>query len=510
MIGLLGGLLLHLSWYPHGFTGIIFIAFIPFLWLANKPDLSGIQLFTSLFGGFFLFHFLSGFWMYSSTIPGSLMAHLFNAAYFSLAIWFWSLLNQKAGVDRGKVFVLLLLWLGFEAFHQHWELAWPWFTLGHAFAEQPDWVQWYAYTGVAGGTAWILLVNAQLTEALLNIKHKTAKRNIAISLVLILTPIVISKVAVPVAPNTAAQLAITVVQPNIHPQREKFDGLSPMQQLESALLLAESAVTPETQLLVFPETMMVSEIDEEKFNEDTLIAHIRKFMESQPGLTVLSGAFTKRFKNWHPADAKKAIMDSLPYVLYNSALLIKPKHIEVYHKNRLVPLVEKQPFSEIMKPLRQYIERSGGFFGSYGTYNSSRLMHMQNGVAIKAVICFESAFSTYTARGDKAHLIVLITNDGWWKSDAGYLQHLQLARLRAIENQSWIVRAANTGVSAIISPNGSITMRTAYNEQAVLQARIPLQQNSSFFAAFPWVAQSLLMLPGLVLLLIAIMRKKIL
>lgn len=509
----MGGLLLHLSWFPHGFTGLIFIAFVPFLWLAKKSGLSGIRLFTSLFAGFFLFHFLSGFWMYSSTIPGSLLAHLFNATYFSLLIWFWSLLYQKAVIKAGKVSVLLLFWIGFEAFHQHWELAWPWFTLGHAFAEQPDWVQWYAYTGAAGGTAWILLVNAQLTEALLNIRlkeTKKAKRNMAVALVMILGPIGISKVAVPVTPNTATQLSVTVVQPNIHPQREKFDGLSPMQQLERALSLAESAVTPETQLLVFPETMLVSEIDEENFNEDTLIVHIRNFMESHPGLTVLSGAFTKRFNNWHPADAKKAIMDSLPYVLYNSALLIEPHHIGVYHKNRLVPLVEKQPFSEIMKPLRQYIERSGGFFGSYGTNNSSRLMHMQNGVAIKAVICFESAFSTYTARGDKAHLIVLITNDGWWKGDAGYMQHLQLARLRAIENQSWIVRAANTGVSAIISPNGSITQRTAYNEQTVLQASIPLQQERSFFAAYPWFAQSFLMLPGLVVVLIAIMRKKLL
>lgn len=512
-LSLLGGFIMYASWFPNGTTVLIFFGLIPFLWLAQQNTINDFLLFAGLFAGFFLFHFFAGYWMYSSTVPGSLMAHLFNASYFAFVIWFWRFLFRKTAVETGKVFMLLSLWIAFEWLHQQWNLAWPWFTLGHVFAVKPNWVQWYAYTGVAGGTAWILLVNALLVEMLIKLSQKKtslAFKNMMGAMFIMLIPLLISIYSAPPSEKSNQYLRVAIVQPNIHPQREKFGGLSAEDQLERGLKLASSKITPETDLLVFPETMLVSKIDENQIEKDVLVSRLLLFLKKYPNLQIFSGAYTQRFSDWHLSDAKYSITDSVAYVLYNSALLIDTAQVQIYHKNRLVPLVEQQPFAFIMKPIQDYIEKSGGLFGSYGKFNSSQIMQLNNTATIKPLICFESAFSNYAAKAKTANLIVLITNDGWWKQKGGYFQHLQLARIRAIENQRWIVRAANTGVSAVISPNGSITKSLDYNLQDVLIADVPLLQEDSFFVRFPWLTNTLLLLPGLIIAIIGLINKHLL
>ncbi|MFZ8281203.1 nitrilase-related carbon-nitrogen hydrolase, partial [Staphylococcus aureus] len=74
------------------------------------------------------------------------------------------------------------------------------------------------------------------------------------------------------------------------------------------------------------------------------------------------------------------------------------------------------------------------------------------------IICYESIYGEYirTYVQKKATLLSIITNDGWWGNTPGYQQHLAYAKLRAIENNRWVVRSANTGVSAIINNKGNL------------------------------------------------------
>ncbi|MCK9290103.1 MAG: apolipoprotein N-acyltransferase [Bacteroidales bacterium] len=506
LLASISGVLMHVSWYPAGHVFLIFIAFVPILYLVQLKGISSWHLFLSSFISFFLFHVLAGYWMYSSTFLGSLLAHIFNSAYMAWIIWVYYQWRKRFRFEKGNILLLLALWLSFEWVHQYWGLAWPWFTLGHVFAEKPMWIQWYSYTGSAGGTAWILAGNSLITSCVLSISrrdYKKAIREFVIVCALIFLPIAISFQIVTKQAEAKQLMQVVVVQPNIHPTKEKFDGLGAEQQLERALVLAERAVTQETELLVFPETMLVSYLDEISLAEEPLIEKIRQFQKAYPRLVVLTGAFTRKTADWHFSDAQKTIEDSLPYVLYNSILLIDSTSFQVYHKSKLVPLVEKQPIAFLMKPLQKYIERSGGFFGSYGTHNTHRLFRLSSGYYLKPLICFESAFSHYGAISGSAALMVIVTNDGWWKSSGGYYQHLQLARLRAIENGLWVVRAANTGISAIIDPRGNIISSTVYGEQASLTANIPLLKIHTFFQQFPWLAVVLLVSPGWIMVLAA-------
>lgn len=415
--------------------------------------------------------------MYSSTIAGSVMAHTFNAGYMALVLVVWKWLTALKPLRHAPLIVLLVLWLTFEYVHQRWELAWPWFTVGHVFAENTSWIQWYRFTGSLGGSAWVIIVNWLIYHALF-VCEKNTKRLMTRMLVVSFAafgPVFFSHLLPKPAIVDHNHLKVLVVQPNIHPQEEKFAGMPAAQQLEKAIALAAEKGEPGLGLMVFPETMIVDAVDEERLMESALIQPLVELSQTK-NVSIIVGAYTKRLSGWNAADVSSMINDSVPYVLYNSALLITGSAVQVYHKEKLVPLVEKQPFQRLMRPIQSYVERSGGFFGSYGTFNQQHVFALPNGVLLRPVICFESAFPIegIDEVGHDGGLLAIITNDGWWQSSGGYHQHLMLARLRAIETGRWVVRSANTGVSAVIDPTGTIRAQCAYGESGAIVYDIPL------------------------------------
>ena len=485
LLALSGGLLLHLSWFPNGLTVLVFIAFVPFLFLAQRCQAHSLPAFGYFFAGFFLFHLFSGWWMYSSTIPGSLMAHLFNAAYMSLVLLVWMKVSGKRVFGPLSLVVLIIFWLAFERIHQQWELAWPWFTLGHALAPQSNWIQWYQFTGSLGGSAWILLVNGlifYLLRAIINLHRCAILIRLTSLFLVIFGPVLISILIENQAADTTTHLRVMVVQPNIHPQREKFAGMSASDQLDKALQLVQQQDLNGMGLILFPETMLVDAVDEAHPADSPLV---RRLISLVPHATkaVITGTYSRRLAGWHASDQKAVIQDSVASVLYNSAMLIHRDGVYFYHKEKLVPLVEKQPFGRFMQPLQAYIERSGGFFGSYGTHNTQKVFYTADSIAILPLICFESAFNFEAAKASaRPSLITILTNDGWWSDAGGYSQHLELARLRAIENGKWVVRSANTGVSAVIDPSGKVIKHCDYGMEGVIIFDVPLVAGRTFFA----------------------------
>jgi len=485
-VSLLGGILLFLAWYPNGITVLIFFALLPFFYLSSSKTFHPLNLFTSLFFGFFLFHLLAAWWMYSSTIAGSLMAHVFNAGYMAIVFLTWAYVRRFIASKMLQLLILFSFWLTFEYMHHFWELAWPWFTLGHVFAAETAWIQWYRFTGSLGGSAWILIVNGILYISfglLLEKKYRNSLLSAILAVFVILIPIVISSQIDAGSSSDKRFLSVLIVQPNIHPQKEKFAGMSPEQQLERAIKVMQKNINANTDLIVFPETMLIESINEKDPDSNSFIQTLRNSISQYPDVAIFTGAFTKRTAQWATSDSKALIMDSIPFVLYNSALLITKDSIQIYHKNRLVPLVEKQPFHRLMLPVRRFIEQAGGFFGSYGTFNERRDFQFNDSIFLSPLICFESAFGNYNAGAAmNSGFIVLITNDGWWSSSGGYLQHLQLARLRAIETGRWIVRCANTGVSSVIDARGNILIATKYMHEETISYKIPIIDESTFYS----------------------------
>jgi apolipoprotein N-acyltransferase len=107
-------------------------------------------------------------------------------------------------------------------------------------------------------------------------------------------------------------------------------------------------------------------------------------------------------------------------------------------------------------------------------------------VGVATVICYESVFGEYLADFVRsgANLIFIITNDGWWRDSPGYVQHLNYAKLRAIETRCPIARCANTGISCFINEKGELYNETRWWEPATISARLQPNNEKTFYVRF--------------------------
>ena len=90
---------------------------------------------------------------------GGSMVILLNSLSMAGVMTLFALLKQKKVVGKGDFLAFISLWLSWEWVHQYWDLSWPWLNLGNGFATMPQLVQWYEFTGVFGGTLWVLVIN---------------------------------------------------------------------------------------------------------------------------------------------------------------------------------------------------------------------------------------------------------------------------------------------------------------------------------------------------------------
>ena len=125
----------------------------------------------------------------------------------SLVIVLFHKVKKVLGIFKGYL-SLIFFWISMEFLHLNWELAWPWLTLGNVFATFPDIVQWYEYTGVLGGTLWILILNL-LLYAFFTYKDKTY---ITYTVLILIVPIIFSFTIKPNLDYLDKDIEVVIVQ----------------------------------------------------------------------------------------------------------------------------------------------------------------------------------------------------------------------------------------------------------------------------------------------------------
>lgn len=495
-LSILSGLLLGIAWpETGGFTPFIFIGFVPLLYVehlisAEKSNKTALQIFSYAYLTFFIFNAFTTWWIWFSSAGGAIMAEVLYSLFMAtLFLWFHNA-KKNLGNKRGYI-ALVVLWIGFEWLHYNWEFSHPWNTLGNAFANQPKMVQWYEYTGVLGGSFWILLVNLLLFYFLLKLINGNNLRNelklIVVALAVILTPIIYSFITYNNYVETEKPIEIVLIQPNIDPYNEKFGSMTEQEQTERILSLASTKTTTNTAYVVAPETAIPRGFVENYPEESYGLQALKKWISNYPNLSFVIGATTYIE---YPKSEQKPTPTVRPdkqtggwYDAYNSALqLNNVTEMQIYHKSKLVLGVEKIPYPILFSPLESFAINLGGTMGSLGVEKEAfNFIHQNNKIA--PVICYESIYgeyvSTYVKKGAEA--IFIITNDGWWSDSPGYKQHLAYARLRAIETRRSIARSANTGISCFINQRGDIEQATKWWEQAAINGTINLNNNQTFY-----------------------------
>ncbi|MBK8847098.1 MAG: apolipoprotein N-acyltransferase [Bacteroidetes bacterium] len=488
LLAVLTPFLLWAAWPAGGVAPLLLIAFVPLLILEDtllKEKSKRLATFGIFYLSFLLFNLATTWWVWNASPGGSVMAFLFNSFFMTLVFLLFHAWRKRWKSNYAYI-LLPLAWIGFEYIHMNWDASWPWLTLANGWAAWYKCVQWYEYTGFAGGTAWIWACNILLFLLVKKIRQQERiTRPATMAFLVVAVPLVISLVRYYTYVEKEDPVNIVISQPNLDPYSDKFygDNTAHMNRL---LALAKSNMDSSTQYLVAPETAIAQSMWEEDLNLHRITHLFQNFAKTYPNLEIVIGASTDRL---YPGGigrtptARKFTRSDDYYDSYNTALQYdSSKQIQIYHKSKLVPGVEKMPFPALLKPLENFAIDLGGTSGSLGS--QAEVSVFKGKKMIAPVICYESVYGAfvneYIEKG--AELIFIITNDGWWGNTPGYRQHLQYARLRAIEMRRSIARSANTGISAFINQRGDILQQTEWWKESAIAGTLNGNNIRTFYS----------------------------
>lgn len=170
---------------------------------------------------------------------------------------------------------------------------------------------------------------------------------------------------------------------------------------------------------------------------------------------------------------------------YNAAVLVERGAIkQVYKKMRLVPFAEYFPFFKALPGITRWII---SLFGPLRTPGTDPAVFSLSGFTFSAPICFEDSYLSVFAQFGNLPCFIVLTEDSWSKSTALKRQHLAMSQMRAAETGSWIIRASNSGMTAVINSKGFIVAMLEPDTQDVLIAKVPGSVPVKHFAWFLFI-----------------------
>ncbi len=498
---LISGLLLGLPWVFPPLWFLIFIAWIPLLRLEEmlRHRANPYLVFNYALVSFLLWNLLGTWWVSRTHLIGAMLIMLANALV--QALFFWLVSRVRTVLSLSLLLPFVLIWMGYEHFHELWDLAWPWLNLGNALATAPEIIQWYEYTGARGGTLWIILAN------LAGLKMVTACRSCGSGsralagtgiLLILIAPALLSWHIFQNFQEGEDTLPFALVQPNLDPYTEKFEPQRQAQHLDAFFKTADNLCDGQTRFLIGPETLILQQMDEKNPGSSPHFRRLQDFQKKYPQLNILLGvhSFVRLDPNDIPPGSRYDRQNDFYFEAFNSALFLPPgSKAQFYHKTKLVPLFERMPFVQYLSFLGKFSLELGGYTGTYSNRKARSAFEspgaspddtIGTSIGILPILCFESIFGAYCAHnlpGQKG-FICMITNDGWWKNTPGYQHHFNFSRMRAIECRRSFIRAANNGISAHIDARGQVVARTAWWQAATLKGDVHLRSGRTFFSRY--------------------------
>jgi|GEM_PF-927452 len=535
----LSSLAWYLAWPPGPFPWLLFFVFIPVLYLADpvhintalaepwKGNTLGLVSFY-----FFILEFLGLSWISSLsiwiTLVPVLLGSLFHTLTFLFLKWAWNKSGTQLYRNLGSL-GFIGLWLILEWFLEH-VFSFPWLNLGFGLAELHPFIQWYEYTGVYGGTVWILALNllgyevlkfafAQINPSKTKIRHR-----FLVWAGILVGPALISFMRYisyedfknrHYNRNYPHDAGLVIVQSNISPKKEKFNPQLWEAQFDKLRTLSVKVLQKNTEYLIWPETALEPW---HGFNEDSLhvsktIRGIRHFLTPYKNAALVCGAISytsgieepMAYNRFNLNTGKRRVAGTASDTTwYNAAFQLEnDDNVYVYHKQILVPGVEKSPLSfwyrrelpELPEEIRAKKESPNSpwlFLGGVPHYFHSdgkpHIFYAQSGLGLGVLICFESAFQDYARslcnQKEGAGILVILSNDAWWGNSPGPYQHRDYARILAIENRRSLAQSSNGGISFFMNPLGDILGQIPLGQEGSLSHNLDINEELTFYTLY--------------------------
>jgi apolipoprotein N-acyltransferase len=468
VLSALSGLLLALSFPQPNLYWLAWVALIPLLrGMKERPFASGFTC-GVVFFGVVLYWLNIVMTTYGGLMPVfSLIAYLllvlYLALYFGAATW----VSQRL-LELYRLPLLLSLplsWVALEYLRALLFSGFPWALLGYSQQDFSLAVQSADVTGVYGVSLVLVAVNCALAWLLDEPHRRLAWAGAGCVLVMLISHLGYGYWrSTSLGDEREQHLRLALVQGNIEQglkwlpeQREKT--------VEVYRQLSLQAAEQRPDLLIWPEAATPFYLQETE-----PLANSVRSLPQQTGSALLVGS---------PAYGRDA-EGSLSY--YNSAFLYSAKGEALGRsdKQHLVPFGEYVPLSGLLGFFDKLVAGAGDF--SSGEPRPLQL----DGHRLGVLICYEAIFPelarAYVGLG--SDLLVNLTNDAWFGRSAAPYQHLAMTRFRAIENRIWLARAANTGISALISPSGKVVTETPLFERMQLGGTVGLGAEKTFYTHY--------------------------
>jgi apolipoprotein N-acyltransferase len=387
---------------------------------------------------------------------GALFA-LVYALYFVLFGLGVRLAITKFG-RRGLIFAAPL-WVTVELLRSVLFSGFPWMLSGYALVPYAGTLQIVTWTGVYGLSFLATAVNSLITVGW----FERSIRWIGLSAVVIVTAWLL-----PVFGERSSNdpIAVRLVQTNISLDQPWTKPDSDELMRELAALSTRDGTEP--RLVVWPETPAPFYLTDSAFR-----AHVR-------GIAQQLGAY---FLVGYIDTVGEGPANSAGEGPANSAGLLSPAgdQISRYDKIHLVPFGEYVPFKRLLFFAESLTRQVGDF-----VMGTDYTLSVVDDHRVSAIICYESIFPNlvrqFVKRGSE--LMVLITNDGWFGHSSAPYQHFRMGVVRAVENRRYMVRTANTGISAIIDPYGRIEAETPIGVRTILDGSAHFRSDRTFYTQY--------------------------
>jgi apolipoprotein N-acyltransferase len=275
-------------------------------------------------------------------------------------------------------------------------------------------------------------------------------------------------------------MSLRLVQPNIA-QIDKWNPDKREDNFNTLLDLSASNQNPDdlgllsTTHLIWPETAVPFLLT----REPSALATIGKMLPL--GSVLMTGAIRTR-----------DFADQSEPLFYNSLQILDENgaFLQSLDKVRLVPFGEFVPFAAWLEKLG--FEKLTEFKGSFGKGSQLQSVTLPGTPPFLSLICYEIIFPHLIVGVEpRPQWMVNVTNDAWFGHSTGPYQHLRQAQIRAVETGLPVVRAANTGISAVINPWGNLLHHLDLGERGIIQSALPQALPPTFYASYPWLMPAL-------------------
>jgi len=361
-------------------------------------------------------------------------------------------LHSNKVIDISSAITFTCLWVFFEWIRGWIFTGFPWLLIGHVHHSGP--LQGVLPLFGSFGASWVAILIGCLASVLLLAKNKL-KIVSAVSLMMIAVSLYFANQIIWTSAD-AEQLEVVLIQGNIS-QEMKWDKSKHPYIMEKYLQMSKKHF--DADIIIWPETAIPTYYSMVK---DSFIPKVGQ-TAVENNLDYLIGIFT---------------FDSENGRVYNSVMTLGSE-LGFYRKQHLVPFGEYLPFRGVLTFLDKYIDLPMADISS----GEGRPLVRLKGHPVGSSICYEAVYGNEVIEAfPEAKFLVNVSNDAWFGNSLAPHQHLEITRSRAVETGRYLLRATNTGISAVIDPQGVIINKSVQFQDDVVRATINPYSGATLYA----------------------------